>query len=136
MQSESLRFIGKPYSWEHNCGMPSLASFLGLFYLQTNYPGQALRIHSITMIGLIPRNHFEQPGNLISLGKGMHIVTGFFNWVPNEWQVYEIDLKELGYSVMSVIIRQSFADKSTAPSFTISKYIKIWWNYSYKKIVI
>lgn len=88
MQSESLkcfRFIGKPCIWRHNCGKPSLLSFLGLFYLQMNYPIQSLHIHSTAMIGLIPRNHFEQPGNLIPLGKRLHIVTGFLNWVPNEW---------------------------------------------------
>lgn len=96
MQSESLkcfRFIGKPCTWEHNCGRPSLASFLGLFSLWTNYPIHSLHIHSLAMTGLIPRNHFEQSGNLIPLGKYLHIVTGFLNWVPNEWQVYEIGQK-------------------------------------------
>lgn len=44
------------------------------------------------MIGLIPRNHFEQPGNLIPLGK--HLLTGFLNLVPKEWQVYAIGPKK------------------------------------------
>lgn len=115
MHSESLkcfRFIGKPCTWEHNCGKPSLASFLSLFYLQTNYPIQALHINSRAMIGLIPRNNFEQPSNLIPLGKYLHIVIGFFNWVPNERQVYEIGPKIRIFSYVSYYISVIFWQKA------------------------
>lgn len=120
MQSESLkcfRFIGNPCAWEHNCGKLSLASFLSLFYLQTNYPIQGLHIHSTAMIGLIPRNHFEQPGNLIPFGNHLHIVTSFLNWVPNEWEVYEMGPKKPSFQVMLVVICQLFADKKHGSKF-------------------
>lgn len=67
------------------------------------------------MIGLIPRNHFEQPGNLIPLGK--HLLTGFLNLVPKEWQAYAIGPKKIGYSVMSVIICQLLSDKKHGSKF-------------------
>lgn len=117
LKPQMFQIHWKPCTWEHNSGKPLLASFLGVFQLQTDYPVQALWIHSISMIGLIPRNNFEQLSNLIPLGKHLHIVTGFFNWVPNEWQVYEIGPKKLGYTVMSVIICQLFADKKHGYKF-------------------